>query len=129
MTAGQHGGDHAFVRPGQVHPEWPPPDACMQCGEPEAAHDPARRYELTHTDTDPAGSPAVVVTRSDPDPVYDYQIAVTRAENECGQRLTDLNRDLEAGDITIRQASDERVLILSEHLARLIRLRIEYLGE
>lgn len=29
---------HTFIRPGQVAPDRPPPDRCMQCGEPEAAH-------------------------------------------------------------------------------------------
>jgi hypothetical protein len=32
---------HAFIRPGQVAPDRPAPDRCMQCGEPEAAHRPA----------------------------------------------------------------------------------------
>ena len=32
---------HGFVRPGQVAPDLPPPDNCMRCGQPEAAH-PAR---------------------------------------------------------------------------------------
>jgi hypothetical protein len=35
--AGNHGG-HRFVRPGQVAPDRPAPDACMHCGEPFAAH-------------------------------------------------------------------------------------------
>lgn len=30
--------DHEFVRPGQVAPDRPARDACMQCGQPEAAH-------------------------------------------------------------------------------------------
>lgn len=29
---------HVFVRPGQVAPHPPPPDNCMVCGQPEAAH-------------------------------------------------------------------------------------------
>jgi len=29
---------HVFVRPGQVAPELPAPDACMVCGQPERAH-------------------------------------------------------------------------------------------
>jgi hypothetical protein len=29
---------HAFVRPGQVAPHLLPPDNCMVCGHPEAAH-------------------------------------------------------------------------------------------
>ncbi len=99
---------HEFIRPGQVAPECPAPDACMLCGQPEAAH---------------------YVVRADADPVYDYQIVVARAQTEYDQRIANLTRDLRAGDVTIREASDERVLILSEHLARLIRLRIEYLGE
>jgi hypothetical protein len=31
---------HSFVRPGQVAPDRPAPDACMQCAGPEAAHGP-----------------------------------------------------------------------------------------
>ncbi|MCW2898853.1 MAG: hypothetical protein JWO67_1118 [Streptosporangiaceae bacterium] len=30
--------DHAFTRPGQVAPDRPARDACMVCGQPEAAH-------------------------------------------------------------------------------------------
>jgi hypothetical protein len=30
---------HRFIRPGQVAPDRPAPDACMQCGQPEAAHE------------------------------------------------------------------------------------------
>ena len=30
--------DHPFARPGQVAPDRPAPDACMVCGQPEAAH-------------------------------------------------------------------------------------------
>jgi hypothetical protein len=29
---------HAFTRPGQVAPDRPARDACMVCGQPEAAH-------------------------------------------------------------------------------------------
>lgn len=29
---------HQFIRPGQVAPDRPAPDACMQCGEPFAEH-------------------------------------------------------------------------------------------
>lgn len=29
---------HPFVRPGQVAPDLPPPDNCVGCGLPEAAH-------------------------------------------------------------------------------------------
>ena len=32
---------HQFTRPGQVAPDLPAPDACMVCGQPEAAHNPA----------------------------------------------------------------------------------------
>jgi len=31
---------HAFVRPGQVAPDLPAPDACVRCGLPAAAHGP-----------------------------------------------------------------------------------------
>lgn len=31
---------HRFVRPGQVAPDRPAPDACMECGQPEAGHRP-----------------------------------------------------------------------------------------
>ena len=30
---------HAFARPGQVSPDQPAPDKCMECGRPEAEHD------------------------------------------------------------------------------------------
>lgn len=29
---------HAFVRPGQVAPDLPAPDACVRCGQPAAGH-------------------------------------------------------------------------------------------
>jgi hypothetical protein len=29
---------HVFVRPGQIDPGHPAPDACVFCGQPEAAH-------------------------------------------------------------------------------------------
>ena len=31
--------DHAYVKPGQVGPEFPPPDQCVSCGQPRLAHD------------------------------------------------------------------------------------------
>jgi hypothetical protein len=37
QTDNQQGG-HAFVRPGQVAPDRPAPDQCVECGEPLATH-------------------------------------------------------------------------------------------
>jgi hypothetical protein len=30
--------EHSFIRPGQVVPDRPAPDACMECGDPLAVH-------------------------------------------------------------------------------------------
>lgn len=39
---------HPFVRPGQVAPDLPAPDNCVQCGKPEAAHiSPELRARIT----------------------------------------------------------------------------------
>jgi len=57
-----------------------------------------------------------------------YVAALNHAQNELDDRLAAIRRDLDEGSISQREASDKRILVMSEHLARLIRLRIEHLG-
>jgi hypothetical protein len=64
----------------------------------------------------------------DDDPVSGYVAALNEASNELDEKLSNIRRDLDAGDISMREASDERILVMSEHLSRLIRLRIEHFG-
>ncbi len=44
-------------------------------------------------------------------------------------RLTVIRRQQEAGDITVREAADERVSAMEHHLAATRALRVEYLGD
>jgi hypothetical protein len=46
---------HQFIRPGQVDPDLPPPDNCMICGLPEAAHTDDRPLAELETRFGPSG--------------------------------------------------------------------------
>jgi hypothetical protein len=48
--------------------------------------------------------------------------------SEClDQQLSNLRRDSDAGEITVRETADERITVMMEHLNRLRLLREEYL--
>jgi hypothetical protein len=51
---------------------------------------------------------------------------VVEASARLDAQLANVRRDCDAGDITVREAADERVLVLEEHLSRLAGLREEY---
>jgi hypothetical protein len=89
------------------------PDCATAAYDPAAARRPGSGY----------------IDRIGADPVYDYAIETARAQAEADDKLSNLRKDVDDGSITLRQFCDERILVLSEHLARLIRLRTEYLGE
>lgn len=62
--------NHPFIRPGQVAPDRPARDACMQCGQPEAVHN-MREFGPFETEHQAARLPAVRAT-------YDAAHASTR---------------------------------------------------
>ncbi len=55
-----------------------------------------------------------------------YSQLVAAEADRLDEQLANVRRDLDAGDITVREAADERVTILTEHLNRLRLLRAEY---
>jgi hypothetical protein len=56
----------------------------------------------------------------------DEAAAVDQILDEC---LAEIRRRTDAGDITVREAADERVLALERHIETIRNLRAEYLGE
>src|SRR5258708_27574455 len=92
---------HPFVGPGQVAPDRPAPDHCMECGLPEASHGAKSEY-----------------------------MQEAEAQDELLlDRLTSIARQLDAGSLTEREAADMRVAAFEHHLAACRNLRIEYFGE
>ena len=57
-----------------------------------------------------------------------YQEAADQLAAQLDHDLAKLRQRQEAGQITVRQAADLRVAILSEHLAALAALRVEHFG-
>ena len=43
------------------------------------------------------------------------------------EQLANIRKDQDAGDITVREAADERIQVMEEHLERLRRLREQHL--
>jgi hypothetical protein len=74
-----------------------------------------------------SGNPAA--TPPPTDPIAEYNNLVDQAGRELDARLAAIRDDAAALDITIREAADERVQVLTEHLDRLKALRIQYLGD
>ncbi|MGO8957575.1 MAG: hypothetical protein ACLQFR_09435 [Streptosporangiaceae bacterium] len=58
-----------------------------------------------------------------------YAQHVSDAADRLDEQLASIRRDQDAGDITVREAADERVQVLGEHLDRLRLLRAEYLDD
>jgi hypothetical protein len=58
----------------------------------------------------------------------DYWAQANAELDRLGERLAAIRTDVDGGDITIREAADERVQVLADHLAKLIGLRREYFG-
>ena len=56
---------HRFVRPGQVAPDRPAPDACMECGRAEAGHRPAVTGQLEEQAAALGAALALWATRDD----------------------------------------------------------------
>ncbi len=57
-----------------------------------------------------------------------YNDLIAQASDRLDQQLANIRRDQDAGDITVREAADERITVMTEHLNRLRLLREEYLG-
>jgi len=57
-----------------------------------------------------------------------YREAVAIENRALDARLANIRRRVDAGEYTTRQAADERVRCLTEHLAELQRLRARHLG-
>jgi hypothetical protein len=58
-----------------------------------------------------------------------YAEKARQLDHRLDSDLRDLRDRQDRGQITVRQASDLRVAILSEHLAEISRLRVEHFGE
>lgn len=61
------------------------------------------------------------------DRITQYNDLVAEASARLDVQLANIRRDQEAGEITVREAADERISVLTEHLNRLRLLREEYL--
>jgi len=89
---------HEFIRPGQVAPESPAPDNCVQCGQPEGAH---------------GGS---------------YAAEAAAQDGFLDRRLAEIRAAEAAGHVTIRESADMRVAALTHHIEAVRALRREYFG-
>jgi hypothetical protein len=58
-----------------------------------------------------------------------YQEAANQLDRKLDHDLAALRARQDAGEVSIRQAADLRVAILSEHLAALAALRVEHFGD
>jgi hypothetical protein len=65
---------------------------------------------------------------TDPDRIPRYNELVAEAGDRLDGTLADIVRSQDAGELTVREAANNRVAILEEHLNRLRLLRDEYLG-
>jgi hypothetical protein len=63
-----------------------------------------------------------------PDRRSAYAIALSEAADDADDALSHIRAEYDAGRITAREAADERVRLLENHLERLARLRAEHLG-
>jgi uncharacterized protein (DUF885 family) len=64
----------------------------------------------------------------DPDRVARYNERATECAAWLDRELEAIRRNYDAGLITIRQAADERIRRMEQHLATIRNLRDEYLG-
>jgi hypothetical protein len=63
----------------------------------------------------------------DPERVHRYDELAAEASARLDEELARIRRDLELNKITVREAADQRVVVLEQHLATIRRLRAEYL--
>ncbi len=56
-----------------------------------------------------------------------YSKLVDQSCARLTEQLANIRKDQDAGDITVREAADERIQVMEEHLERLRLLREEYL--
>jgi hypothetical protein len=56
-----------------------------------------------------------------------YNDLIAEASARLDTQLANIRRDHDAGDITVIEAADERIIVMTEHLNRLRLLREEYL--
>jgi hypothetical protein len=92
---------HPFVGPGQVAPQLPAPDACVECGRPEAIH---------------------------PGSLAGYNGLIADEAERLAGALADIREAQDLGELTVREAADNRIQVLETHLARLRHLRAQFLG-
>ncbi len=64
---------------------------------------------------------------NDPDRVQTYLALVAEATAVLDDQLGRIRADCDRGDISVREAADERITVMTEHLDRLRLLRAEYL--
>ena len=64
---------------------------------------------------------------SDPDRIREYNSLIAEACERLDERLSFIRGDYDRGEITVREAADERIQVMTEHLTRLRLLREEYL--
>jgi len=58
-----------------------------------------------------------------------YSEAAAHLDRKLDRDLATLRERQDTGEVTVRQASDLRISILSEHLAAITRLRVEHFGD
>ena len=101
---------HPFVRPGQVAPHLPAPDACVRCGQPEAAH--GTGAELRARRTAAAAALADFGRYSSGEAIaaggiFDWQTAALRLAAELQSLLGQLDAEppgIAGYDLVVRQA-------------------------
>lgn len=68
------------------------------------------------------------MSSADPGRIAAYNRLVAEAAERLDAQLASVRRDYDAGEITVIEAADERITVMTEHLNRLRLLRQEYLG-
>jgi len=62
------------------------------------------------------------------EPASAYAVAAEREDQRLIERIAYIRRRQDAGEITVRQAADERIAAMEEHLAAIRQLRERHFG-
>lgn len=57
-----------------------------------------------------------------------YTEAAEREDRRLDERIADIRRRQDAGELTVREAADERITAMETHLGTIRRLRVEHFG-
>ncbi len=58
-----------------------------------------------------------------------YSVALANQNRHVDEQLADIRERTDSGEITIKESADERIRVLTDHLAALRLLRRKYFGD